>query len=325
MRRVVIAGLVGLATTLALAGGLEDAERLLSEGKLDEAAEAFEQAEEAGADPGACALGLAIVHNRQGDARKAAKEAERAVEALSDPVEKAKAYNQLGIAEASRGRSKKLLASAREAFERALELSGGDFNVVRYSLARVMIQQGEVDAALPVLEEFLETADGDMAHHAQMILEHPDRADDAYSPNFQIETTDGEIIKSADLRGKVVLLDFWATWCGPCRDALPHLKKLSKRATDEPLVVIGVSTDENQSLLEKFVDENGMTWAQHWDPKGKLAGQTFRIDGLPTYVVIDHEGFIVHRSLGWSPKTRRALDRDLAKALEEVPQPRSGT
>ena len=78
---------------------------------------------------------------------------------------------------------------------------------------------------------------------------------------YVLERTDGSPLRLADYRGKVLVLEFWATWCGPCREALPHLRNIAKKFDGQPLVVLSVSLDANEEQWKKFIAENGMTWA----------------------------------------------------------------
>jgi peroxiredoxin len=127
------------------------------------------------------------------------------------------------------------------------------------------------------------------------------------TPAFNLQTLDGKTVSIASLKGKVVLLDFWATWCGPCRSALPELKELRQKNTGKPLVVISVSADENRKALEDFVSANGMTWMQAWDAKGQVIGGVFGVHNLPSYVVIDADGRIAYMMRGWAPMSTSAL------------------
>ena len=127
------------------------------------------------------------------------------------------------------------------------------------------------------------------------------------TPAFNLQTLDGKTITSASLKGKVVLLDFWATWCGPCRKALPELKELLQKNTGKPLVLISVSADEDRKALEEFVHANGMSWPQAWDAKGLVIGGVFGVNNLPSYVVINAEGRIAYVMRGWAPMSTSAL------------------
>ena len=122
------------------------------------------------------------------------------------------------------------------------------------------------------------------------------------APNFEIQAADGESFNLAGLRGKVVLIEFWASWCGPCREALPYMMKLHKEMNDPRFVMIGVSEDEQQGNFENFVAQHGMTWPQGWDPDGKLLSE-FGSDALPSYVVIDANGRLRFLQKGYTPDT----------------------
>ena len=67
------------------------------------------------------------------------------------------------------------------------------------------------------------------------------------------------------LAGKVVLIDFWALWCGPCREALPHIRKIAQKFEGQPLVVVSISLDSDEAKWKDFVAKNGMTWLQYRD------------------------------------------------------------
>jgi thiol-disulfide isomerase/thioredoxin len=127
------------------------------------------------------------------------------------------------------------------------------------------------------------------------------------TPAFNLQTLDGRTVSSASLKGKVVVLDFWATWCGPCRQALPELKALLQKNTGKPLVLISVSADENRKAVEEFVRTNGMSWMQAWDAKGQVIGGVFGASSLPSYVVIDAQGRIAYLMRGWAPMSTSAL------------------
>ena len=82
--------------------------------------------------------------------------------------------------------------------------------------------------------------------------------------DFTVVDTTGKTITSRHLRGKVVVIDFWATWCPPCLTAVPHLKELYSQYHDKGLEIVGFSTDTSRSDLENFVKRNGISWPQVW-------------------------------------------------------------
>ena len=133
------------------------------------------------------------------------------------------------------------------------------------------------------------------------------------APTFPLHTLDGKTISRETLKGKVAVLDFWATWCVPCRKALPELKELRQKNAGQPLVVVSVSADEDRKWVEEFVRQNGMDWPQAWDGKGTVIGGIFGIQNLPTYVVLDANGTIAYGQRGWAPvSSARLLDQAVA-------------
>ena len=137
------------------------------------------------------------------------------------------------------------------------------------------------------------------------------------TPAFDLQTLDGKTVSIGSFKGKVVLLDFWATWCVPCRKALPELKELRQQKAGKPLVVISVSADQDRKAVEEFVHQNGMDWLQAWDGQGKVIAGVFGATSLPSYVVIDAEGRIAYLMKGWAPvSTSALLSQAVGKALD---------
>ncbi|HYX26902.1 MAG TPA: TlpA disulfide reductase family protein [Thermoanaerobaculia bacterium] len=141
------------------------------------------------------------------------------------------------------------------------------------------------------------------------------------APPFSLQTLDGKTVSRDSLKGKVVLLDFWATWCVPCLKALPELKDLRQKNAGQPLVIVSVSVDEDKKTVQDFASKNGMDWLQAWDRDMK-AVSAFRVDSFPSYVILDSEGRIAYRQRGWAPgRSAAALGAAVNKALESVRKP----
>jgi thiol-disulfide isomerase/thioredoxin len=103
-----------------------------------------------------------------------------------------------------------------------------------------------------------------------------------------------------EFRGKVILLDFWASWCGPCRNALPDLKHLQAVYGGADFVVISISEDDDESAWHAFVSSHNMTWPQRLDSDGSIQSQ-FGVHGLPTYVLISRHGTVLEKFVGEAP------------------------
>ena len=142
------------------------------------------------------------------------------------------------------------------------------------------------------------------------------------APSYELSTFGGEKIRSDDLLGRVVVLNFWATWCTPCRLEMPSLQSLHEDRADDGVVVIGLSTDVGRAAsIEAFVDVRGYTY-----PVGRATNahrQAFGgIRGIPTTFLIDRNGVVRHRVVGYfaPPALRAAVDR----LLDEPAEPADG-
>jgi len=113
------------------------------------------------------------------------------------------------------------------------------------------------------------------------------------APEAVSKDLDGKMVKLSDYKGKVVVLDFWTTWCVPCRLMIPHERELVKRLKDRPFALISVSADDSVETLQKFLKAREMPWV-HWfngDLPTDLT-EDWEVEGFPTIYVIDHKGVI---------------------------------
>src|SRR2546428_11372592 len=94
-------------------------------------------------------------------------------------------------------------------------------------------------------------------------LAQPARA--AEKPDVKFTAVDGREVDLAKLKGKVVLVDFWATWCGPCVGEVPHVVETYKKFHDKGFEIVGISLDQNKDALVNFTKSHGMTWPQYFD------------------------------------------------------------
>ena len=130
--------------------------------------------------------------------------------------------------------------------------------------------------------------------------------------DFTLRDLDGREETLSRLRGKVVLLDFWATWCGPCVKALPILERLHRAYRDQGLVVLGIDAEKPEKI-RAFLKKHDYTFPTLVDVRKQVAGQ-YQVRGIPTTFVIDRNGKIVLHKVGLSSTTERELRDALQKA-----------
>ena len=138
------------------------------------------------------------------------------------------------------------------------------------------------------------------------------------APDFKLESLDGKEVSLADFKGNVVVLDFWATWCGPCRASMPHLQALSadKELAGKGLKVVAVDAEEEKGDVQGFIQKAGYTFAVLLDKDGKMV-KDYGVSGFPTTVVVGRDGTVKNVFLGLTPDSPKKLDEAVAAALKE--------
>ncbi len=135
------------------------------------------------------------------------------------------------------------------------------------------------------------------------------------APDFALKTLDGKDVKLSDQKGKVVLIDFWATWCPPCRESLPHLEKTATDTTlaEKGLVVWAVNARETKDKIEPFMKENKYTFSVPMDTDGAAMGK-YHVRGIPTTVIVGRDGKVKKVFVGFSNQSGTA--DQIHKAVE---------
>lgn len=141
------------------------------------------------------------------------------------------------------------------------------------------------------------------------------RGMDALGKPLELSFTalDGRKVDLKNLRGKVVLIDFWATWCGPCIQELPTVKAIYQKYHDKGLEIIGISLDKQRTMLEQFLKKNQIPWPQYFDGKGWQTywAQYYGIQAIPTMWLIDKKGILRDQN------ARQNLEQKVQKLLNE--------
>ncbi len=130
------------------------------------------------------------------------------------------------------------------------------------------------------------------------------------APNFQLRDLDGKLHELREYRGEVVLLNFWATWCAPCRLEMPLLDRQSQEFADRGLVILAVNLQETAAQIEDFVNETGILLPILLDTDGAIS-EAYRIMGYPSSVIVDPSGLIqvIHVGIITEPQLHEYLQQ----------------
>jgi peroxiredoxin len=142
------------------------------------------------------------------------------------------------------------------------------------------------------------------------------------APTFRLPTLSGGDVDLASFRGRLVVVNFWATWCPPCVEEMPSLERLHRKLAPEGLVLLSVSADEDEPTLRRFVAAHGLTFPVLRDPGGAGPAQAYHTTGYPETFVIDGKGVLVDSYIGpaeWDTPEAVAHFRELLKTLSTSP------
>jgi thiol-disulfide isomerase/thioredoxin/Flp pilus assembly protein TadD len=251
--------------------------------------------------------------------------ADKAIElAGNEPKILGPAYNLKGFAlqAQAEGKNQRKLQEAEGVFRQGLALGTDVVPMIHYNLGTVLMQQERDPEGIAEMQKFLELQPkGLNSESAHKLIENPRRAREPYAPDFSFTTSEGEFVTLEDLRGKVVVLDFWGTWCPPCVASVPTMRGLNKKYSKDPaFVLIGIDTRDDEETLRAFTAEHKMVWRQYRDKDGVVV-KSFSIRAFPTYVVIDPEGILRYRGTGASSRQEAALDDAIRKQLKLLAKP----
>lgn len=272
-----------------------------------------------------CYLKIASTERKLGDFSAALDDAKRAAKAAAENKTVAIQAHLLRatlLAQMAGKSTDKKLKEAEEEIREALALDSGH-PLARFDLGVVLLKQGHDPEGITELNTFVKSpgADSVTVAEARRFLANPIRAREPFAPDFSFTTRENQSVSNTSLRGKVVLLDFWGTWCPPCRESVPILRNLNKKYAGKPFQLIGVSSDDDEDLWKTFIAEQHMDWSEYIDLPGNVL-QAFQVESFPTYIVLDKDGVIRFRQSGLDQSTGSDLEEAINKALKRESDPK---
>ena len=152
-------------------------------------------------------------------------------------------------------------------------------------------------------------------------VEYP--AEAFIAPEFELPTLQGGKIKLSDYRGKVLFINFWATWCATCKVEMPSMEKLYQRFREYDFEMLTISVDKDLSLISPFIKEYNLSFPVLLDPDSKVAKRDYKTTGVPETFVIDKNGIIVHKAMGprdWAnDETMEAFAQLIQREYSDAP------
>jgi tetratricopeptide (TPR) repeat protein len=219
------------------------------------------------------------------------------------------------------------LAKAEEQFREAVKVNPG-LATAHFNLGVTLMKENHDEEGKAELNIYLsQLPNGPEADYAKEYLADPRHAREHFAPNFSGATSQGKYISMDDLHGKVVLVEFWATWCGPCKVAFPELVNMYRNIAKERFVFVSIDEDQNQEVWKQFLAANHPDWLQIHDVNGKI-GRQFHppgsSSGIPDYFVIDGNGVIRATYTGWDDGQAANIRDAIDKCLKTLPPPSAG-
>jgi len=291
---------------------------------LDKAMHSYEKADKLAQHPCAlCFLRMADIKDRQGDLSKALDYAKKAsLGSGSDNALKARSYLVQGVllVKMAQKDTDKKLPEAADDFHSALALNPS-LSIAHYNLGIAFLKMRWDEAGIAEMKIYVSLSDASPANVAQArrIIVNPNMGRETPAPDFTVPTLEGQMLSLSDLRGKIVLLDFWGTWCGPCRESVSTLQGIYGKYAASGFQIVGISSDKDEKAWKEFIQKNQMIWPEYLDISQRVEF-LYEVHTFPTFVLLDGDGVVTWRQSGYGPSVRMDLSSHIEKLLhEELP------
>ena len=318
--------LVAQESSDPVAQALSQGDLYSSKRKYELALDAYHRADKLSHHSSApCYLKIASVERKLGDFSSALDDAKKAVKVAGEDKSVAVRAHLLRASLLSQMAGKstdKKLKEAEDEIRQALAQDSANA-VAHYNLGFVLIRQERDPEGIAEMNAFLAMpgADSETVAEARRIVANPLRARAPFAPDFSFTTRQNQDLSNAALRGKVVLMDFWGTWCPPCRESVPILRNLNKKYAGKPFQLVSVSSDDDEDVWKTYIQAEHMDWSQYIDLPGDVL-HSFKVESFPTFIVLDKDGVIRLRQSGEGPTTESDLEDAIGKYLKRESDPK---
>lgn len=241
---------------------------------------------------------------RRGDVREAEKKLVEAADRRKDPT----TYLRLGLVHKSMG----ALDAAKDDLAMALALSSGENIEAQHAMQEIITAEGGGKADVDAI---VQEKRSEIARMKKEAMAEQSRVKPEPAPDFTVTTLSGAEIALADLRGSVVVLDFWATWCGPCRRELPLVQKTHEDFKGQNVTFLGISIDADTSLVRPYLEKNNLTLPV---AASRDVGRAYGASSIPRLVVIDGRGQLRYIHSGYHPDLEQVLPEEIEELLGEL-------
>ncbi len=137
------------------------------------------------------------------------------------------------------------------------------------------------------------------------------------APGFDLPGLEGPV-RSADLRGQVVYVDFWASWCAPCRRSFPWMAEMQRKYGDQGFTVVAINLDKERELAMRFLEEMEVNFTIAFDPEA-LTAQAFKVVGMPSAYILGRDGQLLAEHAGFRVERQPEYEQSIVEALKEQP------
>jgi len=309
-----------------VAQALAQGDLYLSKRKYELALDAYHKADKLSHHTSATAfLKIATIEKKAGAFPEALDDAKKAIKAGGENKAvniRVLQFRASLLAQMAGKPTDKKLKEAEAELREALALDSNNA-LTHLDLGMILLRQERDAEGIPELNTFiaLPGATPDTVAETRLVIANPIRARTPFAPKFSFTTHDNQNISNASLRGKVVLLDFWGTWCPPCRESVPILRDLNKKYLGKAFQLVGVSSDDDEEVWKTFIQAQHMDWPDYIDLSDEVQ-KLFKIDSYPTFIVLDKDGVIRFRQSGVGGETAGELSDAINKALKRESDPK---